>query len=444
MKKRRKDTLSAEEMEFLPAALEVVERPPSPIGRIIIWVMILAFLTALIWSVVGSVDEVSVATGKVIPSGNSKTIQAENKGTVTAIAVKDGDHVKAGDTLLELDGTSAEADRNALCKQRANIRLEMERLTAECTGKDFAPKLDEFLTDEDISIQTSLYHQRKQMLAMRLFQLKEEGQAVKENIGTSSAIQEKLRQQLEIAADKEARMKELLEGEAISSFSYQDYREKTIELEQDLAAQKRELASRYAESSENEAKIQSVVTEYQQDNIARLAEDRNKLKTMEEEIRKAEDRCRSLRITAPVDGIVQQMQVHTIGGVVEEAAPLMVIVPDEADLEMEVWVDNQDIGFVHQGQTAEIKVTTFDFQKYGTLTATVTNVSTDAEEKKDKGLVYRAICKTDHDTISAKNETLHLAPGMAVSAEIKTRKKKIIEYFMDPFIKYKDEGLRER
>ena len=220
MKKRRKDTLSAEEMEFLPAALEVVERPPSPIGRIIIWVMILAFLTALIWSVVGSVDEVALATGKVIPSGNSKTIQAENKGTVTAIAVKDGDHVKAGDTLLELDGTSAEADRNALCKQRANIRLEMERLTAECTGKDFAPKLDEFLTDEDISIQTSLYHQRKQMLAMRLFQLKEEGQAVKENIGTSSAIQEKLRQQLEIAADKEARMKELLEGEAISSFSY--------------------------------------------------------------------------------------------------------------------------------------------------------------------------------------------------------------------------------
>ena len=123
----------------------------------------------------------------------------------------------------------------------------------------------------------------------------------------------------------------------------------------------------------------------------------------------------------------------------------MLIVPDDAQMEIEAWVANKDIGFVYDGQNAEIKVETFNFQKYGTLDATLAEVSSDAVEDKDKGLIYRVLLRTNIDYFAlANNRTVKLRPGMAVTAEIKTRQKRIIEYFMDPFIKYKSEGLRER
>ena len=159
---------------------------------------------------------------------------------------------------------------------------------------------------------------------------------------------------------------------------------------------------------------------------------------------KAEDRGRLLRLTAPVGGTVQQLAVHTVGGVVTPAQPLMVIVPGDNPLEVEAFVANKDIGFVRNDQVAEIKVETFPFTKYGTLPGKVMQVSGNAIQDEKRGLVYAARVKLEKATLNVDGKTVNLSPGMAVTVEIKTGKRRVIDYFLSPLLQYGDESLRER
>ena len=346
--------------------------------------------------------------------------------------------------LIELDATNAQADLLNLTQERGLLRLEMARLEAERSGRTFQPVKENGVTELDVATQVQLYEQRQMALASQLLMLEAGEQSEAESANAAEATAEKIRKQLVIASDKEQRMKELLEQHAVSDFAYQDYLDRQITLAGDLEAQQRELARHHASQAESMAKKQNAIDAYQADVVAQLVNDQAKLKTIEGELKKAEESVRRCVIRAPIAGTVQQLQVHTIGGVVTAAESLMAIVPDEDAIEMEVWVENHDIGFVHPGQEAAIKVGTFDFQKFGTIDAEVTDVSADAIERQGQGLAYRAVCKADQSSIEVMGKDVPLSPGMEVTAEIKTRKKRIIEFFMDPFIKYRSEGLRER
>ena len=151
-----------------------------------------------------------------------------------------------------------------------------------------------------------------------------------------------------------------------------------------------------------------------------------------------------MTLVAPVAGSVQQLAIHTVGGVVTPAQPLMVIVPKDNPLEVEAFVENKDIGFVNAGQEAEVKIETFQYTKYGTLHAKVTNVSHDAINDEKRGLIYAARIKMERATIEVDGKRLNLSPGMAVTVEVKTGKRRVIEYFLSPFLQYKEESLRER
>ena len=240
-------------------------------------------------------------------------------------------------------------------------------------------------------------------------------------------------------------MRELVAAGAVSQFQYQDYLERKGTLQQDLAAQTTEIAKAGHALLQSMEALNNVRGERDRDIMANLVEDRRQLQAIGEDLKKAEEKHRLSSITAPIAGTVQQLAVHTVGGVVTEAQALMLIVPEGAKLEVEAWMPNKDIGFIYEGQDAEVKVETFNFQKYGTLTGKLMEISRDAIEDQDKGLVYRTLLQTDADYFDlAGGKRVYLTPGMAVTAEVKTRKKRIIEYFMDPFIKYRSEGLRER
>ncbi len=179
--------------------------------------------------------------------------------------------------------------------------------------------------------------------------------------------------------------------------------------------------------------------------LDRLREAEQKMDALAQEQIKADSRSGLMRLTAPVAGTVQQLAVHTVGGVVTPAQPLLVIVPGDNPLEVEAFfVENKDIGFVRAGQTAEVKVETFNFTKYGTLRGTVTQVSGDAIQDEKRGLVYAARVKLDRTTLNVDGKTVSLSPGMAVTAEIKTGKRRVIEYFLSPLMQVGDESLRER
>jgi len=444
---KEKGQLGSAETEFLPAVLEVTETPPSPVGRMLLFSIIALVTGGLLWAIFGHVDEVAVATGKIIPVGQVQVVQAEDKGVVKRIYVKEGQTVKKGDLLVELDQTISEADVMGIKKQIAYYNLEIDRLMAQKTGQSFVPPQSADLDPKDVAAQLSLYQswaaERQAKLAGAQAGVEQSAAMVE----TARINRLKYKQQMDIAQEKEDRSETLYTQNAVAYFQLLDQRAKRMEIEQTLAAQEGEIAKNQAALAQSRENIANATAGYDKDVDTKLTEDRKQLLQYTEELKKAGEKNRLARIVAPTEGKVGQLSVHTVGGVVTAAQALMVIVPEDVVLEVEAWVANKDIGFVQMGQQAEVKVETFNFQKFGTIDAQVSEISPDAivdDKDKNKDMKYRVMLSLDKGHVSVSDRDVLLSPGMSVTAEIKIRQKRIIEFFLDPFRKYQSEGLRER
>ena len=432
-----------EELEFLPAALEIVESPPSPIGRALLWIVVSFFLVALVWSIFGRVDEVAVAPGKVIPSGYTKIVQAEDKGIVRKLNVANGTLVREGDILIELDTVITASDMARLTKERDFYILDLARLYAERDGTNFVPP-EGVGTPESILQQQELSRTRLLEFRARTNVLRQQGLMAESALENSMKQYDKYTTLLPIATDQRKRTEKLVKDGTVSLFEHQNYLQKEIEMKQDLLSQKAEVERNRHTVVECDMELKKAESEWYSEISARIVDDRKQLHSVEEELIKAEEKNRLSRILAPIDGIVQQLEIHTIGAILTPAQPLMLIVPQGGMIEYEVWLENRDIGFIHTGQDAEIKVETFNFQRYGTLEGRVKSVATEAKEDEKRGLIYQVFLETSRDHYIIEDKKILLLPGMAVTGEIKIRRKRIIEYFLDTFRRYTHEALRER
>ena len=439
-------TEKEQETEFLPAILEVTETPPSPTGRLVMWSILTLLVVGILWSVLGHINEVAVAPGKVIPTGQVKTIQVKNKSIVKEIHVKEGQHVEKGDTLVVMDPTSTDADYDSLNKRAAYYALDIQRLEAELNGTSFSPKSDPNLELKDITAEQSLYQSR---VSQHRAEMEAAANAVNQKQAALNAERVNLNkydEMLEIAREKERRLIELTKENAISEFQLFEQTSQRINYEKTAAAQLDLINRAEAELSEAQAKLSNLDAAYKKDVMASLVESRKQYYALTEESKKADENQRLSTVVAPCSGTVYNLAVHTEGGVVTDAQPLMVIVPDGVELEFEVWAENKDIGFIKEGQEAEVKVTTFNFQKFGMLTAYVDEISADSNSDKsdpEKNKRFRLLLKLDENTLK-ENPDIHINPGMEVTAEIKIKEKRIIEFFLDPFRRYTHESLRER
>ncbi len=441
---RRKAELSAEESEFLPAVLEITETPISPTWHYVVWTVVGFLLAGLLWAIFGQVDEVAVAPGKLIPSGYVKTLQAEDKGIVKAIHVREGDRVKAGQVLIDLDPTVSGADFDRIRKEVAYYSLTVERLIAERERLPFVPTRLPGMRAEDVEYQLRLYTANMTDYRTKLARAEAGVDQSRSALEVARATQDKWVALLEIARDKERRIEQLVAQDAVSKFALFDHQARRIELEQSVVAQRSEIQRMDASLTQQLETRGNVVAERERDLTNQLVENRRQLATWQEDLKKAEQKTQLARITSPVDGRVNQLAVHTVGAVVTQAQPLLVVVPDGVGMEAEVWVANKDIGFVQPEQRVELKVETFNFQKFGTVGGAVAEISPDAVEDKDKGRVYRVIVKLERNEVDVGGRLAPLSPGMTVVGEIRIRQKRIIEFFLDPFKKYQSEGLRER
>ncbi|MCI7476616.1 MAG: HlyD family type I secretion periplasmic adaptor subunit [Selenomonadales bacterium] len=439
-------TEKEQETEFLPAILEVTETPPSPTGRLVMWSILTLLVVGILWSVLGHINEVAVAPGKVIPTGQVKTIQVKNKSIVKEIHVKEGQHVEKGDTLVVMDPTSTDADYDSLNKRAAYYALDIQRLEAELNGTSFSPKSDPNLELKDITAEQSLYQSR---VSQHRAEMEAAANAVNQKQAALNAERVNLNkydEMLEIAREKERRLIELTKENAISEFQLFEQTSQRINYEKTAAAQLDLINRAEAELSEAQAKLSNLDAAYKKDVMASLVESRKQYYALTEESKKADENQRLSTVVAPCSGTVYNLAVHTEGGVVTDAQPLMVIVPDGVELEFEVWAENKDIGFIKEGQEAEVKVATFNFQKFGMLTAYVDEISADSNSDKsdpEKNKRFRLLLKLDENTLK-ENPDIHINPGMEVTAEIKIKEKRIIEFFLDPFRRYTHESLRER
>jgi hemolysin D len=434
-----------DELEFLPAAVEVLESPPSPAGRILAVSICALFACVIAWASWAQIDIVAVADGKVIPSGKTKVVQPLEIGVVKTIAVEEGQHVKAGDLLVELDSTATGADAASTRQQLNAARLEVARLRVVLgLDKGKAPAKPDDISREEFDLAMSLAKSQTVEQQHHLASLTQEIERQKSNMASAKADQAKAAETLPLVQERAEMSRKMVEGGVISKMDY-------LKAEQELVDLEREADSAAAKVKEAKAAIasldqqrQQAKSEFERDRMTELTEAETKVKSLTEEVTKADQRKSLQRIVSPVDGVVQQLQVHTIGGVVEAAKPLMQIVPENATVEIEAKILNKDIGFVHEGQQAVIKMEAFPFTRYGTLDGKVTEVSDDAIEDEKLGLLFTARIGVPNPELLVDDKMMPLSPGMMASVEIKTGDRTIMEFILSPVARAAGEAGRER
>ena len=436
------------EAQFLPAALELQETPVSPAPRIAMWLILCFALIALLWAIFGHMDVVATAHGKIVPNDRTKVIQPIETATVKVIKVSDGQAVKAGEVLIELDATTAAADSARLGNDLTTAGLQAARaramLAAIASGKPPAlermPDMGVGRLAQEQRILEGQYGEYQAKLA----RIDAEIAKREAELASTREIVRKLEQTAPIARQRAQDFRDLVEKNFISRHGYLEKEQARIEQEGDLATQRSRLKELAASLQEARSQRAALVAETRRIALDSLNEAEQKATSYGNELVKADTRGKLMMLTAPVDGTVQQLAVHTVGGVVTPAQQLMVIVPKDNPIEVEAFVENKDIGFVNPGQEAVVKIETFPFTKYGTIEARVTHVSNDAVSDEKRGLIFPARVNLARSTIQLENKTVNLSPGMAVTVEVKTAQRRVIEYFLSPLMQYKDESLRER
>lgn len=438
-----------DEAAFLPAALSLQETPVHPAPRRAALAVCLLFVIALAWAILGKIDIVAVAQGRIVVGERTKTLQPLEAGVVKRVLVKDGDLVTAGQVLVELDATNASADQASVKEQLRAASSEARRtnalLVALRSNRPPVLQPENAATDpsgnasDDAQLQAEWGD-----ITAKFGKLAAELARREAEIVTVQASIDKLNATLPIAKKREADFEKLVAEGFIGAHAGQDRTRERIEQEQDLATQKARLAEAKAALAENANNRQAYQAETQRNLNDRHAEASVKRQQLLQERSKAEQRNRLTQLTAPVSGTVQQVAIHTEGGVVTPAQVLMIIVPKDAQVTAEVVVDNKDIGFVNAGQVAAIKLETFPFTRYGTVDATVKSVTADAVNDEKRGAIFPATLVLQQNQINVDGKPITLSPGMNLTAEIKTGKRRVIEYLLSPVQTAVSESLGER
>jgi hemolysin D len=466
--------LRAEDREFLPAAVEIVESPPSPIAIGFIWATCALFAAALVWSYFGWMEIHAVASGKIQPSGQSKVVQPLEPGQVVALMVENGSRVKAGQALLELDPTETAAEEEAMNRDLESAAAEGARRQATVE----AAKSDrEVIAIRFPSIISQPIREREEaVLIADLAHLNAMLNALKAQAAQTRAAIGRLTESISardkvIALAKErVEMRELVERKGAGSrLQIIDALERYQTEVTTLVGEQGQLHESTAALEATEKKIVETRSQFIADQTQKLAEAERKIDRLAQDLIKARSKLARTRLNAPVAGAVQQLAVTTIGQVVTSGQALMTIVPPDAPLEIEAMILNKDIGFVRVGQPAVVKVEAFPFTRYGAVDGTVTKISADAVDMRNapnlseaaatvrpqgapssqsKGggpeMAFPATISLARRAMNIDGREVNLSPGMTVTVEIQTGQRRVIDYVLSPLRETVSQAAHER
>lgn len=460
------------ETEFLPAALEVVQTPASPTARLTAGLIAALFSSALAWSILGKVDIVATAPGTVIPAGKVKVVQPLEAGVVKSILVQDGDQVRAGQVLVELDVTVAAAERDRFARDLRQALLDCFVLaalrTAPADGDDlpgFVPPAEASEAEIEVARAGALARRAEQQAKLAALEqqiAQKQGEAA-ENAATLA----KLRASLPLLQQKRNIFRAVQNVSGTSKVALLEAEQAALEAEHDLAIQQTRTAQVAAAEAALRRQWEQQEATYAHDLLKDISDARQHADELAQQVAAAAQRARQTVLTAPIDGTVQQLAIHTLGGVVTPAQALLTIVPNDAPVLIEATVANDDIGFVAAGQPVEVKVKTFPFTRYGLLHGHVLDVSRDAvrqeapvapKQSKAGSLGddadgkspdapnsgYVAHVALDRTCLDVDGHEVALTPGMEITAEIKTGHRRVISYLLSPLQRYVHDAMGER
>lgn len=439
--------LANDNTDFLPAALEVLETPPNPLGRAILWV-IMGFLTlALAWACFGQIDVVAVAQGRIIPDGRIKTVQAADQGVVTAIHVHDGQRVQEGEPLIEFDPTVSAAEVEQAREALAVAEIDRGRAQALldfANGASRPLQLPQNTPAEIAATQQAIVAARiAEHRAARGQLAQDRAQRAADRAMVEADIA-RLEQQVPLAEQQLESFRALEARGFAPRLRVAEVEERAIGMRQDLVIRRAELGRARAAEAASAQQLASIDAQFRREALDAFNEADATARLRREELTIAEQRNSRTILTSPATGIVQQLQVHTIGAVLRPADPILVVVPDGSTLVVDAMVLNRDAGFVREGQDVRVKLEAFPFTRYGVVEGRLTFMSRDAIQDENLGLVFPARVELSQFAINVDGQATPLTAGLAATAEIKTGRRRIIEYLLSPLQRRVEEAGRER
>lgn len=446
---------AADPLEFAPPLLRLQESAPNPLGRKVLWTVLILFGSLLLWALLGRLDIVATAAGKLVPHSYVKIVQPAEAGIVKEILAREGEAVSAGQVLMRMDALITEADASALAAESARKRMALRRIDAELAGKPFraeagdpaalAGEVEAQQRANRASLDAALAEERSRLLK------------AKQDLSAAEAVRDKLVETLPHYREQDKAFEKLVKDGFAGQMMGSDKRRERIEKEQELKTQLHVIESARAGMQQSEKKLAQIETDYRRQLHAERNETQAAVDKLGQEIAKQRHRQSLLELRAPQDGTVKDLATHTAGTVVQPGTVMLTLVPRDESLRAEVWVSNEDIGFIHPGQKVKLKFATFSFQKYGMAEGVVEHVGADAVDgaasnaapATDKAgratpLAYKALVALKSMNLEANGERLRLAAGMQTQAEILLGTRSVAEYLLSPVQGAWHEAARER
>ena len=449
--------LTADPGDFQPALLRIQENPPPPLAGWMLRLLLALLAGAALWMIFGRLDIVAVADGKLVPSSYLKIVQPAEQGIVREILVREGEEVKAGQILIRMDSALATADTSALQAEYDTKRLGLRRIEAQLAGVQ--PVMQKGDPPELFARVLAQYDSNVRAYENALGQ--EQSLLVKANndLAAAQSTKVKLEEVLPHYIEQEQAFEKLEKGGFAGRLMATDKTRERIEKAQDLRTQEFVIRSNAALIQQSERKIAQITADYRRQLQAERIETAAQAERLRQELAKQAHRSELLDLRAPQAGTVKDLATHTTGTVAAPGTILMTIVPQGDTLIAEVWVGNQDVGFVREGQKVKLKLAAFQFQKYGMVEGIVRRVSADATEAPSANtrsdalggrdrpmgpLAYRTLVDLKSQGLAVDGASYPLSAGMQVSGEINLGTRTILEYVLSPVQKAWQEAGRER
>jgi HlyD family secretion protein len=443
----------SDHQDFHPPLIRLQCSAPQPQGRRVLWAIMALVAFLIVWALLGRLDIVAVADGKLVPASFLKIVQSSEAGIVKEILVREGETVRAGQILMRMDALIINADLDAITTEYARRRLQLARIDAELGGRPFLP---------DIQAPAALlretgeqYQANRNALAAALAEERSRLLRAQHELAAARQQKERLEAVLPHYREQEKAYEKLVREGFAGSLMGSDKRRERIEREQELATQVHLIASAQASIDQSQKKLKQIEADYVRQLHAERNEAQAQIDKLAKEKEKQQHRRELLELKAPQDGVIKDLATHTSGTVVQPGTVLASLVPLEEKLKAEVWISNADIGFVRPGQPVKLKFATYAFQKYGMGHGTIEHISADAqseEEARDQGLQgagqrplrYRALVTLDANALEVDGVKFPLSVGMQTTAEILLGHRTVAEYLLSPVKKAWHEAGRER
>jgi hemolysin D len=427
--------------EFKPLLAEIESEPVNPLGRAIFWIIVIAIFFLGGWMYFGKVDVVVTARGKIIPVGEVKVLQPLTTGVVSNILAREGDLVEKGQVLMELDPSGTEPELTSMQEDSRLLELELLRLDAVLDHTSFQPQTERYGVGI-VDVQQRLYKAIMARLQKQRQGKKEELQQVNEQLAAAEAEYKRIQDLLDVSVERLSGLAPV--RDIISKDQYSRAESEVRSYQGSLIGAEHKCEELRVAARRVQSELE-VIEEGERDKIlSEIVEKRNKLNYLLANIEKTTYVNARQQLIAPVAGYVNKLFIHTIGGVVSPAEKVIALVPADSPLVVSALVQNKDIGFVSQGMEAGIKVDTFNFQKYGVLAGKVVHVAKDSIEDNNLGLVYEVYVEPQKTSLLVEGAYTPITTGMSVTTEIKVGRRRILEFFIYPLIKYLDEGISVR